>query len=77
MPRDTGEPTLKDWFPGDGLYRAKLIMVTKGFKVIVSTDWLVLGYYTSGPDVISSLNQNFISVVNGLKDLFLRLLDAD
>lgn len=48
MPRDTVEPTLKDlaphWLPGDGLYVGwgELIMVTKGFRVVVSTDGLVL-----------------------------------
>lgn len=30
--------------PGDGLYREKsLIMGTKGVRVVVSTDWLMLG----------------------------------
>lgn len=49
MPGDTGEPTLKDlaphWLSGDGLYSGgweELIMVTKEFRVVISTDWLVL-----------------------------------
>ena len=48
MPRVTGEPMLKDlappWLPGDGLYKGKsIIVVTKGVRVVVSTDWSALG----------------------------------
>lgn len=45
MPGVTGLLILKDlvpqWFPRDGLYRKKsLIILTKGVRVVDSTDWL-------------------------------------
>lgn len=49
MPRATGELMLRDlapqWLSGGELYRDlnPLITLTKGVRVVVSTDWLVLG----------------------------------
>ena len=47
MPRATGELMLRDLAPQSmcGLYRdlTPLITLTKGVRVVVSTDWLVLG----------------------------------